>query len=282
MRRKVKRFWLCRNNHPMIRTEGKRDWRCAECSYVNFARKTRDVSRCSYGHLKIKGIECRICKRYQRTPWMRELDEVGEALCPNGHQVSHHDESLRYSHGRLKTRCCRKCKELSIAAVHANLPDWNSYELCRNKRHPKIPENFYVDPKGRRECARCKDEKKWARLEREALQREKRNGLRPAHVDWVMVERLLSPLPLGHVRRGTHVGATDGERWVAYCTWQQQNPGTNPLDVIDHPHSDPVFMYRLSEWAKLGKKNGRRWKRVSLNEIRGMLDTQEYVKNKIL
>ncbi len=84
--------------------------------------------------------------------------------------------------------------------------------------HERTEENTkYINGHG--PCRPCWEVSNQAHRDRVAVKSEKKRGLKKHHVDWVVVERMLQRGTMEYIKRGRHQGPTDGERWVAYCTF---------------------------------------------------------------
>lgn len=272
--RKLKRFWLCRHGHPMWRKPVSGHWICHTCNEMNLHRGT-ETSSCLHGHKRIVGTDCRVCKTYSSTPWLRDLDATGEGTCPNGHPVSHYDDSIYYIKSKkFKARRCRKCTRDAIVKAESLSPDFTAKTICRNGLHPRTPENTkYIA--GHRQCRPCWEERHAEHLARKELALEAKSGLRPSYVDWVVVERLLAKGQMDYLRRGKHVGPTDGERWVAYCTFRERNGGRHPETMYGEVGHDAMKLWKLSSWRRLGTKY--RWRYFTVEDVKSIIHTEEYV-----
>ncbi len=95
----------------MFRQAKSGNWICYICNDLN--RNPAEKTMCPHGHRRLVGQDCKVCRSYQGTPWLKELDTNGEALCPRGHRVSHADKSVMYTKYRAKRRArkCRVCHE---------------------------------------------------------------------------------------------------------------------------------------------------------------------------
>lgn len=277
MTRAKDRPWLCRHQHPMFRKPDNGHWICHTCNEIN--RYKGKIGYCVNGHKRMVGIECRVCKAYTQTPWHRVLDENGSARCDRGHLVSHRDSSVAYIRGKnRRARFCRQCLDDSVTTMRARTPEIRK-DVCRNKLHPRTEENTkYIA--GVRQCKPCWEKAHAESLERQALRREKKSGLKASHVDWVVVERVLARGTMPYIRRGNYNGLTDGERWVAYCTFVANAGGKHPEELYGEPGYDAMQLYQLSHWRSIGTK--RRWKVVTLADIRSIIHTEEYLTGRFI
>jgi hypothetical protein len=274
-------FWICKNNHPKWRKDvAGSNWICPTCNRLYSARV--ELDQCVNGHLRKKGARCNTCAAYHFSPWLAELDRLGETTCPAGHKVSHHDDSIMFfGTKKLRGRRCRICQVDSAAKARSAQPDWKNEPFCKNGLHEKNAENFRPLGKGgEAQCVPCWKLTRPAIEEREAYRRQKKRGLRVGFVDWVVVERLLkdgSGDMYRKLRRGTAFGPTWGERWVAYCTIAERYGEPEDLVRTQTYHGlgySHLFMEGLLEWKKYGKRKG--WHRVTLGDIRLNIHTENY------
>lgn len=270
-----KRPWLCRHNHPMWRKPVSGHWICHTCNDMNLNGASKEFGVCIHGHKREIGIDCKTCKAYTNTPWLKELDATGKTTCPNGHEVSHYDDSLMYvKHKNSKRRLCRKCTGEQVSKIRKLTPDFTKNPMCRKGLHPRT-EEYTKRINGKRQCRPCWEKAQEDYTERAARAREKKSGLRPSHVDWVVVERMLAKGTTDYIRRGRHVGPTDGERWVAYCTFVKNAGGRHPEDLYGEPGYDAMQLWKFSAWKGLGKKY--KWREFSLSDLRNIISEPEYV-----
>lgn len=277
MRRKQdKRFWLCRHNHPMWRKPGSGHWVCHTCNDMNLSKA--ETGTCVHGHKRTIGKNCYTCNTYSQTLWLRDLDRDGKGECPNGHPVSHYDDSIVYQKTKkFRARRCRVCTEAATNKARSVPHDWAADELCRNKLHPKTEENFSLIH-GKRQCGLCWEEAHERHLMRKGVAKEKKRGLSATWVDWVVVERLLSRGTTEYIRRGRHIGPTDGERWVAYCTFVR-NHG-DPETLYGEPGFEAMALWKMSQWKDLGRKH--QWREFTLYDLMRIMPTKEYEKGGFL
>lgn len=274
--RKLKRFWLCRHNHPMWRKPGSGHWICHTCNELNLNHSGVEMDYCLYGHKRVKGTNCKTCKIYINTPWMRQLDLTGESECRNGHPVSHYDDSILYVKSKkAKHRRCRKCTRHAVDKARSLAPDLTVRPKCRSGEHDRTPENTLHMPGRGRQCKPCWERARAEMLNRRALQKEAKSTLRPSYVDWVVVERLLQKGQMDYFRRGRHVGPTDGERWVAYCTFRARHGGRHPEDMYGEVGHDAMKLWKLSAWRKLGTKH--QWREFTVDDVKAIIHTDEYL-----
>ncbi len=279
-RSKVQKPWLCRHNHPMWRSPKTGSWVCNKCNELNLRHAGQEKTVCSNGHRRLGNTQCRVCKSYRQAPWLKELDKNGSGLCPQGHPVSHHDDSIMYTFGARPARRCRVCQDSSNAKGRSLAPLNRLTDTCTKGLHPWIPENIKTNSRGERQCRQCWLDASRNSRNRIALKRERKTKLRPEHVDWVVVERMLSRGTFPYIRRGKSVGPTDGERWVAYCTFVANAGGRHPEDLYGEPGYEAMQLYQFSAWRDIGTKYG--WKELTLGEVRAMVHTFQYLRGRIL
>lgn len=275
-----KRPWICRHGHPMWRKPVSGHWICHTCNDMNLNATGKKFDVCIHGHKRIVGTNCRVCAGYSLTSWLKELDATGEAHCMNGHPVSHNDNSIVYiKTKKFKARHCRQCDTNSIAVARQSTPDVTVNPMCRKGLHERTEENtHYIN--GKRQCKPCWSTAQQAYDDRLALKRQKKADLRPSYVDWVVVERMLVKGQMDYIRRGRHVGPTDGERWVAYCTFVQQAGGRHPDELYGEPGYDVMQLWKYSAWKGLGTKY--RWRKLTVGEVRAAIADPEYVSGGLL
>lgn len=273
-RAKTDRPWLCRHNHPMWRSARTGSWVCYTCNELNLNHVGEEKTVCKRGHKRLVNTVCRVCHAYKNTPWLQQLDEVGSSQCPNGHAVSHHDDSILYLRGKKSSRRCRRCQSEHFEKGLAALPGKSTDPMCQNGLHPRTSENTKINSRGEAQCRPCWLAASRASRERAAVAKEAKNGLKPTHVDWVVVERMLERGTFEYIKRGTHRGPTDGERWVAYCTFVVNAGDRHPEDLYGVTGYDAMQLFKFSAWRELGEKY--KWKPVTLADIRSIIHTPQY------
>lgn len=127
---------------------------------------------------------------------------------------------------------------------------------------------------GKRQCLPCWRKAHDKSINKTGLKRQKQKSLPPRYVDWVVVERLLAKGPLDYIRRGRTLGPTDGERWVAYCTFVKNN-GKHPEELYGEPGFDAMTLWKFSTWRTLGEKHG--WREFTLYDLMQIIHTPQYV-----
>jgi hypothetical protein len=273
-RKQSKRFWLCRHGHPMWRKRSSGHWICHTCNDMNLNHKADELGVCIYGHKRIVGKNCYTCNIYSQTQWLRELDENGVGTCPSGHPVSHHDDSIIYHHTRkFRSRRCKICTEISLTKARANPYDFKNAPMCRNGLHPKDDEHQRIIS-GVRSCYPCWKAANARSVMRAQVKKQKKRALPAAYVDWVVVERMLARGTMEYIRRGATTGPTDGERWVAYCTFVK-NHGAHPEDLYGEPGHDAMTLFKYSAWRGLGKKH--QWREFTLYDLMTIIPTEQYM-----
>ena len=272
--RKLKRFWICRHGHPMWRKPVSGHWICYTCNDMNL--RAYRTGFCVHGHKRVIGKDCSTCKAYTLTPWLKELDEKGEAVCPNGHEVSHYNDSVSYRKtNRFRSRHCRQCQFESILRMRANPHDFVGDPMCRSKLHVRTEENTLVI-RGVRQCKPCWEARNAESVMRQQVKKQRQRTLKASYVDWVVVERLLAKGgQLDYIRRGRTLGPTDGERWVAYCTFRANHGGKHPEELYGEPGLDAIRLWKMSAWRRLGTKH--RWREFTLYDLMSIIHTEEYV-----
>jgi hypothetical protein len=263
-RARVKKFWLCRHNHPMAPSPRTGNWICYTCNELNLNHVGEEKGYCHKGHKRLINRECRVCRTYQRCKWLEQLDTDGTATCPKGHALSHHDKSLIYIKGKRPSRRCRICHEVANRKARQMAPGKSLDPMCKKGLHPRTPENTKINSRGERQCRPCWLQATKDSYESKLYRLEQKAGLEPQHVDWVVVERMLARGTMQYMRRGAHHGPTDGERWVAYCTFVK-NAGSHPEELYGEPGYEAMHLYQLSKWRGLGEQYG--WKEVTLQDI---------------
>ncbi len=260
----------------MWRKPGSGHWICYTCNDLN--RTKAETGLCVRGHKRLVGKNCYTCNTYSQTLWLRELDEKGEALCPNGHLVSHYDDSLVYQKTKkFRARRCRICTTAATNVARSNPHDFKADLLCRNKKHPKTVENYSMTP-GKWQCGPCQREAHEKSVMRRQVAKQKKRGLANTWVDWVVVERLLARGTTDYIKRGRHTGPTDGERWVAYCTFVK-NHG-DPELLYGEPGFEAMALWKMSQWKDLGRKH--QWREFTLYDLMAILPTELYEKGGFL
>lgn len=282
MRRSKARFWICRHGHPMWRKPVTGHWICHTCNELN--RSKGEMTYCVHGHKRPRGTgkNCSVCARYYNAPWLKELDREGHAVCPNGHEVSHYNtESVVYVRTKKQmARYCRGCLYGSLKKAQALKPDATTNPMCAKGLHPRTEENTLSYIKGKRQCKPCWEESNDSYRQRRRLKKQRQSELKPRTVDWVVVERLLAKGSMDYLRRGRTLGATDGERWVAYCTFRANNGGKHPEECYGEPGYDAMTLWKMSAWRNLGKKHG--WREFTLHDLMSIIHTPEYVSSGFL
>lgn len=283
-KKKLRKFWLCRNGHPMYRSAGQNNWRCDRCTVIGTKARygTARKRHCKYGHLTEVGVSCKTCNYYMGVPWLKALDETGTGECPRGHPVSHYDESIIYvgtKPGQQVKRHCRACWERNCTMVKEWSDRWRDRQQRElagrcNKGHLKSGENLYMY-RGQPRCKKCMNDNRMLSKMRAAVKREKNSPLPDTHIDWVVVERILSRGAMDHIRRGTHQGSTPGERWVAYCTWQALHK-CEPEDL----GFQNMMQYHMMEWRDYGL--AKKWPRITLLEVIGKIHSEDYMRGRLL
>jgi hypothetical protein len=246
------------------------------CVRMNRYLSSIGTKVCAHGHLRLANqTRCKTCRNYRAVPWMKVLDENGTTVCPNGHEVSHHDDStiIFCKDGSRQCKACRADASAKAREVHG--PTLNK-ETCRNGLHP-WPESRVETPSGHVGCRLCRaaatQRQYWARKVRE----EKVRPLDPEWIDWVVVMRALAG-PMGvaahNTFRGATRGMTDGEKWVAYCSYKLQ-------------YGEPVGEGRLAGRPELfarwrDETAHYKWPVVTVWDIMQELPSARYRNNKYL
>lgn len=235
------RGWLCEFGHPKYRVvhKGAKHNSKRVCHICTKIEKS-DPRICIRGH-KFPSAErqCRLCLIYRQNPWLKELDEVGIATCPRGHEMEHH--KLNYNTpGR---RCCGVCyfeaKKKNIRAAQSSLV--GKPNVNRGKK-VGVAKTF-VD---------------WVVVHR----------LMEGRLDEVYA-----------MRRGTTTGPTPMEEWVAYNSFNPMESAHrlaySEQDELCAKRSDTgkgkshvlimSFTARWEKWGTYGR--GRGWKPRSLRDV---------------
>lgn len=258
-----KRPWLCKNNHALLRSPtGKRI--CLLCSRYVRRHKGKPFVKCLNGHGKPVGINsCHTCDDWRQTPWHKELDIHGRAVCPKGHEVTH--DTLLYTTGHRR-RCHQCVLEWSAAGVaghaannYAGLKKHGTNGLCAAGKHPWGDDTWFtrvVKGVERQQCKQCRRDYFNNRNWQIKIAAEMEKPLEPHHIDWVVVQRLITEgsYELSKLRRGQSYGPTAGERWVAYCTWKTHHDGREPSNDYDTTVAVPERA--VANWGAKGRRLG--------------------------
>jgi hypothetical protein len=269
--------WLCKNNHPLVGRNRNGEPYCMVCAKMNRFVGNVGSKTCPAGHTRLATTtRCSTCDQYRNTPWLKELDETGHALCPNGHSVSHYTPgSLKYYlNGR---RLCAACMTASLELRRGERIEPDARTVCRNGIHPWPESEGKRSKDGKRRCLGCNRDTRirryWAR--KAALQSKRE--LAPDWVDWAVVHRALQGVPddrLYDISRGQTRGMTPGEKWVAYCTYEKQygkpGKGNSPATREDK------FLRWYEETIDYG------FKPITLGEILADLPSGKYRLNRML
>lgn len=274
-RAKVQRPWLCRHHHPMWRSPRTGNWVCYTCNELNLNHAGAETAICKNGHKRQVGKVCRVCHGYRQSPWLQQLDADGSGVCPRGHAVSHHDGSIMYIRGKKSSRRCRSCQTEDFSKALALYPGKSTSDMCQKGLHPRTPENTKYNTRGEAQCAPCHRAATRASAEALNYAREAKKGLKATHVDWVVVERMLEHGTMDYIKRGSHRGPTDGERWVAYCTFVANAGGKHPEDLYGVTGYDAMRLFKFAAWREIGEKY--KWKPVTLGEVRSIVHTPQYI-----
>lgn len=282
-----KRRWMCKNNHPLGRSKNGTIV-CYHCS--RFAQLVRtqglEMGACHLGHARPVGAKtCPVCDDWRRTPWHRQLDETGRAVCPKGHPLEPFNGSLTYT--ARNRRICTACSKTWSASIHqarraTNYEGFDKHGrngLCAGQKHPwsdDIAEEK-VDHRGRLRvnCILCRRERVNARNWATKIAVEKRTPLADDHLDWVLVHKLVTQGSEGLVyhRRGVTLGPTVAEKWVAYCTWKTINK-REPLDNGFVPEQHFI------RWRDEGKAKGFAF--LDLWGLTSAIGTPAYAKGRLI
>lgn len=245
--------WMCKHNHPMSKGVDGR-YSCRRC--ISLLGRGKPTQICRKGHLKAKDKACLVCAAYRKTPWLKTLDQEGSAQCDQGHHITH--DTLGYS--RTGQRYCAECRaEQNVKARAAYKEKLNDASTCRKGLHPK------TEPFTREGCPACARDRVWRAYYK--LEHTEETPT-PDYVDWVVVERLLSQgsMQLYDMKRGDLWGPTDGEKWVAYCTY---------VEIYGEPVATALSTeYAMLLWKKRGELLG--FQRRNLFDILGSVGDPEY------
>lgn len=215
--------WICEGGHPYYLVDGEK--MCPIC--IKIADVGSRPKRCRVmGHLVPADQQwCTLCQRYTKLEWLRELDKTGTSTCPQGHEATH--ETLKYSlrSGKFPERKCEACVSSS----------WKKANTAYIAKRMGI-----AQAEGRELQHRPKEKRRLA----------------PEYFDWVVALRLIEGKidEVYDMRRGTHVGATGMERWVAY------HSTTDDYNYMRTTPSGPTHV--RSSWVDTGKV--KRWKPKTL------------------
>lgn len=207
--------WICKGGHPYYRIDGKKI--CPICAKIAELGLRKD--RCAkFNHTVPAGHRhCPTCERYRKNPWQAELDQNGEATCTNGHHATHETLTyVRYPNGQVK-RVCSQCLTLAAGAArdaavaYAEGRHERGETRKRHRQRKRLPVDFF---------------------------------------DWVVALRLIEGKidEVYDMTRGTHVGPTAMEKWVAY------NSTTDDY-VFTRKFSNSIKSVRW-QWAEAGEANG--------------------------
>lgn len=129
--------WICEHGHPKYRIfQGTGSFlACLICKKVE---KSINPRTCKRSHpFPAEDRQCRLCMWYAQHPWLKELDEHGEAVCPKGHTVTHNTLNYR----RRGYRRCGECHKLgrgvavkAMADNHRGRPNVNKGKRFGVKR----------------------------------------------------------------------------------------------------------------------------------------------------
>lgn len=240
------------------------------------------MGKCARGHARPVGSWCTVCSDWNQTPWHRQLDEVGKATCPNGHNVTPTD-GMSYRGNR---RWCTACQTEWNETNHAKRRD-EGYDkrhgrngLCNAQRHPWS--DAMAEPRKDKRTGRviihCKECRRKYRSEynwRKKREIEQNSPLADHHIDWVVALHLVrdGADQLHSMRRGTSWGPTIAEKWVAYCTWKVINNGREPEYFIPEAH--------FAKWRDDGLAAGF-VREVDIWSLLGSLADKEYLNSTLL
>lgn len=218
------RGWICDGGHPLYLIDGKKT--CPQC--VIIAEQGAKKERCKRNHTVALGnSNCPTCGVYRKRPWFKALDEAGMAPCPRGHEMTH--DKLKYSvrQGRFAERKCSECSSTNSKAANSAMVKVRAEQRAA-KGLPPLP------PVARRRGIR----------------------LKPDYIDWVVAFRLIEGKvdEVYDMQRGTHVGPTAMEKWVAYHSTPEDY--THMRTYQTHPGTV------RHEWPKYGLRHG--WKPKTL------------------
>lgn len=214
--------WICEGGHPYYLIDGtKVCWACEQIKKYG-PKEGGCKKRLHTTHEGAKN--CITCEKHRKRPWQKDLDEHGTAVCPEGHEVTH--ETLKYSISACGApqRACPICS--SKAAAHAN----SQYLLSRARKR----EGKGLPP----------------------LPPRKKVRLPVDYFDWVVALRLIEGKidEVYDMRRGTHVGPTAMEKWVAYHS---------TTDDYNYTRTAPDREYTIRwQWPEAGAAKG--WKPKTL------------------
>lgn len=242
----------CPKNHPYRVLPDKKAV-CLWCAPLVYMDKTT----CSVGHgaARVKGrLRCYLCQSYRTTPWLKELDENGMAVCTKGHTVTTDTVVWRVRH-----RVCPQCevsRKKSVARANALR---KSDARCRSGRHRRTDANTRVHNKRRRTCTDCERESK-----------ARKNPPSFDFADWVVVHRLVSGQldEVYAMQRGNLKGPTPREEWIAHCTGIDVR-GLKGDTILDVTWALTQMRVRSLGWPQHGEKYG--FERMDLYELIGSL-----------
>ncbi len=185
--------WICEGGHPYYLIDGEKY--CPLCTLIE--QVGRHPVDCRNGHARpaTGHRSCRLCDKYRKRPYWRELDEKGEAVCPNGHRLTHETVAYSKQQGVWVERSCPSCRRENVKNANA----------------------AYV---AKREALAAAEGREIRRRAREE------DTLAVDYLDWVVAYRLAMGKvdEVYEMRRGRHKGATPMEKWVAYCSTHGRDP----------------------------------------------------------
>lgn len=225
--------WICEGGHPYFMIDGEKV--CPIC--VKIAVEGVRVSQrpCAGNHTRpMSHGNCRLCERYNKTPWQKELDLTGKATCPKGHSLTHED--LKYTHRQGKTpeRQCGQCR----------------YDRIVTASKAYIKKREEIAAAEGREVRRKNAPKK--RLPAESY-------------DWVVALRLIEGKvdEVYDMVRDEHKGATLMEQWIAYCSTTEEDN----TRMIRHHSGIPSYI--RPQWKRAADSRG--WKPKTLAQAMSSL-----------
>ncbi len=215
--------WICPGGHPYYLIDGvKTCWVCDRIAEVGAKERgcKADLHQTPLGT-----SHCVTCEKWRKRAWSEELDTVGKAVCPDGHEITH--ETLKYMLGAdgIPQRRCAEC------AITGRKRATASYVASREEHHAKNG----------------------------TLMRRQQEKVRLPldYFDWVVSLRLIEGKvdEVYDMMRGKHKGATAMEKWVAYHSVPRD------FSAVRHLKSGETTGVHLS-WATVGIARG--WKPKTL------------------
>lgn len=214
--------WICEGGHPYYLIDGNKV--CWVCEQIEKRGAKEGGCKKRLHTVHAGAAHCITCEKHRKRPWQKELDENGVATCPAGHEVTH--ESLKYSLSACGApqRKCSICSD--EAASHAN----SAYLIGRARKRAEKG----LPPLQPREKVRFPID----------------------YFDWVVALRLIEGKvdEVYDMKRGSHVGPTAMEKWVAFHSTTDDYPFMRRFDNSER--------HVRWQWPETGRVRG--WKPKTL------------------